>query len=126
MSGPQVVEGRTAWRSASRWAASPSTSTLDLAFAGEPLAYSGSHYVLPRPGGEGKVLRLAQRAQRKIPVYLAVLAPRGLELVGARANGWLASTFIPEASAAFTEPIRRGASRPAATSPTSTCRPAAR
>ena len=82
---------------------------LDLAFAGKPLAYSGSHYVLPRPGGEGKVLRLAQRAEQKIPIYLAVLAPRGLELVGARADGWLASTFIPEASSAFTEPIRRAA-----------------
>jgi alkanesulfonate monooxygenase SsuD/methylene tetrahydromethanopterin reductase-like flavin-dependent oxidoreductase (luciferase family) len=63
----------------------------------------------PRPGGEGKELRLAQRPTRKIPVYLATLAPRGLEMTGARADGWLASTFIPEASSVFTEPIRRGA-----------------
>ena len=110
VSGPQVVEGLHGVAFGQPLGRlTEYLDILDLAFAGEPLAYSGSHYVLPRPGGEGKVLRLAQRAERKIPVYLAVLAPRGLELVGARANGWLASTFIPEASAAFTEPIRRGA-----------------
>jgi len=110
VSGPQVVEGlqgvafgQPLGRRAEY------LDILDLAFAGEPLAYRGSHYVLPRPGGEGKVLRLTQRAERKIPVYLATLAPRGLELTGARADGWLASTFVPEASSAFTEPIRRGA-----------------
>jgi len=36
-------------------------SALELAFAARPLEYSGSHFVLPRPGGEGKILRLAQR-----------------------------------------------------------------
>lgn len=110
VSGPQVVEGLQGVAFGQPLGRlTEYLDILDLAFAGEPLAYSGSHYVLPRPGGEGKVLRLAQRADQKIPVYLAVLAPRGLELVGARADGWLASTFIPEASAAFTEPIRRAA-----------------
>ena len=112
VSGPQVVEGLQGvafGRPVGRL--TEYLDILDLAFAGEPLAYRGSHYVLPRPGGEGKVLRLTQRAERKIPVYLAALAPRGLELTGARADGWLASTFIPEAASAFIEPIRRGAER---------------
>jgi F420-dependent oxidoreductase-like protein len=112
VSGPQVVEGLHAvpfghpLRRLEEY-----LDILDLAFAGRPLRYSGSHYVLPRPGGEGKVLRLAQRAEHPIPVYLAALAPGGLELTGARADGWLASTFIPEAASAFLEPIRRGAAR---------------
>jgi F420-dependent oxidoreductase-like protein len=110
VSGPQVVEGLQGVAFGQPLGRlTEYLDILELAFAGEPLAYRGSHYLLPRPGGEGKVLRLAQRAQRKIPVYLATLAPRGLELTGARADGWLASTFIPEAAAAFTEPIRRGA-----------------
>ena len=110
VSGPQVVEGLQGVAFGQPLGRlTEYLDILDLAFAGEPLAYRGSHYVLPRPGGEGKVLRLTQRAERKIPVYLAALAPRGLELTGARADGWLASTFIPEAASAFTEPIRRGA-----------------
>jgi len=47
----------------------------------------------------------------KIPVYLAALAPHGLELTSERADGWLGSCFIPEASSAFLEPLRRGAER---------------
>jgi len=110
VSGPQVVEGLQGVAFGQPLGRlTEYLDILDLAFAGEPLAYRGSHYVLPRPGGEGKVLRLAQRPGRKIPVYLAALAPRGLELTGARADGWLASTFIPEAASAFIEPIRRGA-----------------
>jgi len=112
VSGPQVVEGLQGVpfeRPLGRL--EEYLDILDLAFAGQPLAYRGSHYVLPRPGGEGKVLRLALHAEQKIPVYLAALAPRGLELTGARADGWLASTFIPEAAPAFLDPIRRGAER---------------
>lgn len=110
VSGPQVVEGLqgVAFRQP-LGRLTEYLDILDLAFAGRPLDYQGSHYVLPRPGGEGKVLRLAQRAGQKIPVYLATLGPRGLELTGARADGWVGTCFIPEASAAYTEPMRRGA-----------------
>ena len=57
----QVVEGLHGVPFAA--AARPLTEyldVLDLAFAGRPLEYHGSHYSLPRPGGEGKVLRLAR------------------------------------------------------------------
>jgi F420-dependent oxidoreductase-like protein len=114
VSGPQVVEGLHGV--AFRYPLGRMTEyldILDLAFAGEPLAYSGSHYTLPVPGSEGKVLRLAQRADQKIPVYLATLAPKGLELTGARADGWLGTCFIPEASASYLEPLRRGADQAA-------------
>jgi F420-dependent oxidoreductase-like protein len=110
VSGPQVVEGLHGVafnRPLGRL--TEYLDILDLAFAGEPLAYAGSHYTLPRPGGDGKALRLAQRAERKIPVYLATLAPKGLELTGARADGWVGTCFIPEASASYTDPLRRGA-----------------
>jgi F420-dependent oxidoreductase-like protein len=110
VSGPQVVEGLQGVPFARPLGRlTEYLDILDLAFAGRPLDYQGEHYVLPRPGGEGKVLRLAQRAGRKIPVYLATLGPRGLELTGARADGWVGNCFIPEASAVFIEPMRRGA-----------------
>jgi F420-dependent oxidoreductase-like protein len=110
VSGPQVVEGLHGVPfSRPLGRLTEYLDILDLAFAGEPLAYPGSHYTLPRPGGEGKALRLAQRAERKIPVYLATLAPKGLELTGARADGWLGTCFIPEASASYTDALRRGA-----------------
>jgi F420-dependent oxidoreductase-like protein len=110
VSGPQVVEGLHGIAfSRPLGRLTEYLDILDLAFAGEPLAYPGSHYTLPVPGGAGKVLRLAQRAERKIPVYLATLGPKGLELTGARADGWLGTCFIPEASASYIEPLRRGA-----------------
>jgi alkanesulfonate monooxygenase SsuD/methylene tetrahydromethanopterin reductase-like flavin-dependent oxidoreductase (luciferase family) len=59
-----------------------------------------------RSGGRS---RLAQVPHRPIPVYLATLAPKGLELTGARAAGWLGTCFIPEAASIFVDPIRRGA-----------------
>lgn len=110
VSGPQVVEGLHGVAfSRPLGRLTEYLDILDLAFAGEPIAYSGSHYTLPRPGGEGKMLRLTQRPERKIPIYLATLGPKGLELTGARADGWLGTCFIPEASASYIEPLRRGA-----------------
>jgi F420-dependent oxidoreductase-like protein len=112
VSGPQVVEGLHGARFAM-----PLTrlreylDILDLAFAGEKLAYSGSAYTLPLPGGEGKALRLAQPPNPAIPVYLATLGPKGLELTGERADGWLGTSFVPEAAEAFLAPMRAGAER---------------
>lgn len=123
VSGPQVVEGLHGVAfSHPLGRLTEYLDILDLAFAGEPLAYPGAHYTLPIPGGEGKVLRLAQRAERTIPVYLATLAPKGLDLTGARADGWLGTCFIPEASASYIEPLRRGAEQ-ADSWATSTSRP---
>ena len=66
VSGPQVVEGLHGVAFGQPLGRlTEYLDILDLAFAGEPLAYRGSHYVRPRPGGEGKVLRLAQRAERQ-------------------------------------------------------------
>jgi alkanesulfonate monooxygenase SsuD/methylene tetrahydromethanopterin reductase-like flavin-dependent oxidoreductase (luciferase family) len=84
---------------------------LDLAFAGEKLVYSGSAYTLPLPGGEGKALRLSQPANASIPVYLAALGPKGLELTGERADGWLGTSFVPESAEVFLTPIREAAER---------------
>ena len=109
-SGPQVVEGLQGVPFAK-----PLTrmrETIDicrLAFAGEKIRYDGDHHQLPLPGGEGKALRLSQPANPNIPIYLATLAPRALELTGAMADGWLGTSFTPEHAGAHLDYIRRGA-----------------
>jgi alkanesulfonate monooxygenase SsuD/methylene tetrahydromethanopterin reductase-like flavin-dependent oxidoreductase (luciferase family) len=82
---------------------------LRLAFAGQKLIYDGHQYQLPRPGGEGKALRLAQPADDRIPVYLATLGPQALAYTGQAADGWVGTSFVPEAGDALLDPIRRGA-----------------
>jgi alkanesulfonate monooxygenase SsuD/methylene tetrahydromethanopterin reductase-like flavin-dependent oxidoreductase (luciferase family) len=82
-----------------------------LAFRGEKLRYAGEHHVLPLPGGEGKALHLAQPANPNIPIYLATLSPKALELTGELADGWLGTSFTPEAAEAHLAHLRRGAER---------------
>jgi F420-dependent oxidoreductase-like protein len=109
-SGPQVVEGLHG-----RAFAHPLTRLREhveivrMALRGEKLQYAGREYVLPRPGGEGKPLRLAQPPNPSIPIFLATLAPSALELTGAIADGWLGTSFTPEHAEAHLAHLRKGA-----------------
>jgi len=111
-SGPQVVEGLQG--QSFRKPLSRMRETIEIvrqAFRGEKLEYQGEHYVLPRPGGEGKALRLSQPANPGLPIWLATLSPRALELTGELADGWLGTSFTPEAAEAHLQHLRRGAER---------------
>jgi len=111
-SGPQVVEGLHGWRFAAPLTRLRETvEIVRLAFAGEKLQYHGRYHELPLPGGEGKALRLAQAGNLNIPIYLATLAPRALELTGEIADGWLGTSFTPEGAEAHLAHLRRGAER---------------
>ncbi len=108
-SGPQVVEGLHGVPFAHPLGRMRETlDIIEQAFAGERIAYSGRHFQLPLPGGEGKALRLACGPNDRIPIYLATLSPRMLELTGARADGWLGTSFVPEAAAAYFEHLDQG------------------
>jgi F420-dependent oxidoreductase-like protein len=75
------------------------------------LAYQGEHWTLPLPDGPGKALRLTVHPVReRIPIYLAAVGPRNLELAGAIADGWLAVFFSPELGADSLDHVRRGRS----------------
>jgi alkanesulfonate monooxygenase SsuD/methylene tetrahydromethanopterin reductase-like flavin-dependent oxidoreductase (luciferase family) len=74
------------------------------------MAYRGRHFELPLPGGEGKALRLAV-PPAPVPIYLAALAPKSLELTGERADGWLGTSFVPEQAEAALQHLRAGAQR---------------
>ena len=112
VSGPQVIEGLHGQPFAHPLGRMRETiEIIRLAFAGERIAYQGRHFTLPLPGGEGKALRLSQAANPDIPIYLATMAPKMLELTGEIADGWIGTSFIPCGSAAYTDHLASGASR---------------
>lgn len=101
-SGPQVIEGlhgvpfarpRTRLREA--------VAVIRMALAGEKIAYEGATLAIPLPGGEGRPMRLALPPRTDIPIYLATMSPRMLELTGEIADGWLGTSFVPEGADAY-------------------------
>ena len=112
VSGPQVIEG---WhgirfeRPIRRMR--EIIEIVRLVAAGERVSYDGEVYRLPLPGGEGKALRSAAPPPPRIPVYLATLSPKSLEMTGELADGWLGTSFMPEHAASFFDHIARGAAR---------------
>ena len=112
VSGPQVIEGLHGRPFAHPLGRTRETiEIIRMAFAGERIAYQGKHFTLPRPGGEGKSLRLSLPANLDIPIYLATLAPKMLELTGELADGWIGTSFIPRGAAAYTDHLAAGAAR---------------
>jgi F420-dependent oxidoreductase-like protein len=112
VSGPQVVEGLHGAAFAQPLSRlRECLAIVRMGLAGEKLAYEGRHYVLPRPGGEGKPIRLSQPPRPELPIYLATLGPKAMELTGEHAQGWLGTSFIPEHADVFLEPLKRGLAR---------------
>jgi len=81
-----------------------------MATRGERVAYNGKIYTLPLPGGEGKALKTSARP-RNVPIYLATLSPKSLEMTGEIADGWIGTSFIPEHAGIFFDRIAAGAQR---------------
>jgi alkanesulfonate monooxygenase SsuD/methylene tetrahydromethanopterin reductase-like flavin-dependent oxidoreductase (luciferase family) len=77
-------------------------------FAGEKVSYQGSRFHIPLPGGEGKPMRLSMNANPGIPIYLATISPKTLELTGEIADGWVGTSFVPEGAAAYFGPLDAG------------------
>jgi F420-dependent oxidoreductase-like protein len=112
VSGPQVIEGWHGLRFDR-----PLTRMREIveivrrAARGDRVAFKGQVYELPLPGGEGKALRSSAQPRPDIPVYLATLSPRGLELTGEIADGWLGTSFMPEHARIFFDHLEVGARR---------------
>ena len=112
VSGPQVVEGLHGAAFAKPLSRLREyIEIVRMALRGERLVYAGDHYVLPRPGGQGKPLKCSIPPKPDLPIYLASLGPRSLELTGELADGWLGTSFIPEHADVFLDHIRTGAER---------------
>src|SRR3954451_19380887 len=113
VSGPQVSEG---WHGAKFDKPIGRTreyiDIIRMAFARERVAYSGEHYTLPLPDGPGKPLKMIIHPVREyMPIYLAAIGPKNLELAGEKCDGWLAIFYDPEFAKEQVESIRAGMER---------------
>ncbi len=112
VSGPQVIEG---WhgvrfdRPLQRMR--EVVEIVRMVTRGERLVYHGEIYNLPLPGSEGKALVPGARPRPNLPIYLATLGPKSLELTGELADGWLGTSFMPEHASMFFDAIATGAKR---------------
>lgn len=108
-SGPQVMEGWHGVRFSKPLAVTRETIEIVRAVAaGERVSHDGPVYRLPLPGSAGRALR-SMLPPARVPVYVAALGPRNLELTGELADGWIGNAFIPEHSAVFLDRIAAGA-----------------
>jgi len=110
VSGPQVSEGWHGVRFAK-----PLQRTREYvdivrkALARERLTYEGEFFTLPLPDGPGKALTLTVHPAREhIPLYLAAVGPKNLELAGEIADGWLAIFYAPEFAAELLASVAAG------------------
>jgi F420-dependent oxidoreductase-like protein len=110
-SGPQVMEGWHGVRFSSPVTATRETiEILRLVTSGARLQYDGRVYQLPLPDGAGRPIR-SMLPPTAVPIYVASLGPRNLELTGELADGWIGNAFVPEHADAFLDPLRAGAAR---------------
>ena len=110
VSGPQVSEGWHGVRFTK-----PLTRTREyvdivrLALSRQRVSYEGEFFTLPLPDGPGKALTLTVHPVRdNIPIYLASIGPKNLELTGEIADGWLAIFFSPENAPELMKPLVEG------------------
>ena len=98
VSGPQVSEGWHGVRFDKPLARTREYSDIvKMALSRQKVRYNGQHYVLPLPDGPGKALQLTVHPVReKIPMYLAAVGPKNLELAGELFDGWLAIFYSPD------------------------------
>jgi Coenzyme F420-dependent N5,N10-methylene tetrahydromethanopterin reductase and related flavin-dependent oxidoreductases len=108
-SGPQVIEGLHGVPFAKPLTRMRETvEIIRMAFAGEKVAYPGKTVQIPLPGGDGRPMRLSTVPNPDIPIYLATMSPKLLELTGEIADGWLGTSFVPEGSAAYFDHLDAG------------------
>jgi F420-dependent oxidoreductase-like protein len=117
VSGPQVAEGWHGVRFARPLARTREyVAIVRMALARSTVRYDGEFYTLPLPDGPGKALKLGFHPHRAdIPIYLAAVGPRNLELAGEVADGWLAIFLSPEHAAEQLEHVAAGRARAGAT-----------
>lgn len=111
VSGPQVSEGWHGVRFSQPLGRTREyVDIVTKALRRETVSYEGRHFTLPLPDGPGKALKLTVHPVReRIPVYLAAVGPKNLELAGEIADGWLAIFFSPEHSGDLLASVATGA-----------------
>ena len=110
-SGPRIME---AWHGVPfRKPVATRRETIEIVrqiARGDRLDHHGEVYDLP-PDGSGRGIRSMVPPVGPIPMVIAALGPRNLELTGEIADGWLGNAFMPEHADVFLDPIRTGCAR---------------
>src|SRR4051812_36796308 len=91
VSGPQVSEGWHGVRfSQPLLRTREYVAIVNSALRRETVAFEGKYFTLPLPDGPGKALKLTVHPIRDhVPISLAAVGPKNLELAGEIADGWL-------------------------------------
>ncbi len=110
VSGPQVSEGWHGVRFTKPLGRTREyVEIVRQALSRQRVEYAGEHFTLPLPDGPGKALKLTiAPTQKHLPIYLAAVGPKNLELTGEIADGWLAIFFSPEHSGDIVDSIATG------------------
>ncbi len=117
-SGPQVIEG---------WHGVPYTAPIGrtreiieicrMVWRRERVVYDGKYYKLPLPAdqgtGLGKPLKLINHPVReRIPIIIAALGPKNVEMTAELAEGWEPIFYVPEKAAdVWGDALARGKAR---------------
>jgi F420-dependent oxidoreductase-like protein len=120
-SGPQVIEGFHGVKYDA-----PIGRTKEIievcrqVWRREKVEFAGKNYTIPLPPeqgtGLGKPLKIITHPKRdSIPIYVASLGPKNVEMTAELANGWLPLFYIPErANDVWGESLAKGAANRAA------------
>jgi F420-dependent oxidoreductase-like protein len=113
VSGPQVSEGWHGVRFDKPLARTREyVEIVRQALARQTVRHEGEFFTLPLPDGPGKALKLTVHPMREhIPLYLAAVGPKNLELTGEIADGWLAIFLSPEYAGEALAHVAAGRSR---------------
>lgn len=98
VSGPQVSEGWHGVRFAKPLGRTREyVEVVRAALGGSVVEYDGRHHTLPLPDGPGKALKLTLTGHRSdLPILVAAVGPKNLELAGEVADGWLGVFVAPD------------------------------
>jgi F420-dependent oxidoreductase-like protein len=118
-SGPQVIEGFHGVRYDNPLGRTRETIEIcrNVWLREAPLEYQGKNYKLPLPASEGtglgKALKMIAHPYRsRIPIWLAALGQKNVQLTAEVADGWIPFLFVPERSRdAFGPALAEGTKR---------------
>jgi F420-dependent oxidoreductase-like protein len=109
VSGPQVIEGLHGISFGHPLTRMRETvAIVRSVFTGEKVSFAGNQHRIPLPGTRPMRVSLPPVS---VPVYLASLSPRMLELTGEIADGWLGTSFVPEGAGAYFSHLDAGLAR---------------
>jgi F420-dependent oxidoreductase-like protein len=113
VSGPQVSEGWHGVRFDKPLSRTREyLAVINTALSRSTVTFSGEHYQVPLPDGAGKSLKLTiAPVSEHIPIYLAAVGPKNLELAGELADGWLAIFYAPSFAPEQLDRVRSGRNR---------------